>query len=167
MLGIDVGHEGHVHAFGLRPRAAASAVRRGERRANQQGSEVGAADAEVDDRADRTSRRAEAQAAPDLRRERLHLRLRGANVGHDIVAIDQKRRVARSAQRRVQRGPAFRLVHLFAGEERRDPAFELRGARMLDEQCERLGREALLGHVEEPVVPCDRQAIEAIGIARE
>ena len=66
-------------------------------------------------------RRADAQPAADLRRERLHPHLRRADVGDDVAPVDEERRVARRAQRRVQRRPALGLVDLLAGEKRGDP----------------------------------------------
>ncbi len=68
VLGIDVGDERDIDAFGLRTGAAARARRRRERRADEERTEVGAADAEVDDGANRPAGRADAQAAADLRR---------------------------------------------------------------------------------------------------
>jgi hypothetical protein len=61
------------------------------------------------------------RTAANLGGELLHSRLRSADLGNDVAAVDEERRVVSLPQRRVQRRPALGLVDLFAGEERCDP----------------------------------------------
>ena len=118
VLGIDVGDERDVDALRLGTGAASRTRRLRQRGADEKRAEIRAADAEIDDGADGPARRADAQAAANLRRQRAHSRLRRADLGDDVAAVHDERRIARLPQRRVERGPALRLVDFLAGEER-------------------------------------------------
>ncbi len=153
VLRIDIGHERDIHALRLCTRTGARARRGRQRRADEQRAEIGAADAKIDDRADGPPRGADAQAGPELRRQRAHPRLRGADVGDDVAPVHHARRIVRLAQRRMQRRPAFGLIHLLAGEECSDPAGEAGRRRVGDQQRQRVRAKPLLGQVDEPAVP--------------
>ncbi len=162
VLRIDIGDERDVDAGRVGSESAAHPGRWRKRRTDEQRAEVRAADAQVDDRADGTAGRTDAKTAADLRREHLHPRLRGANLGDDVAAVDEERRVVGLPQRRVQRGAALRLVDLLAGEERRDPPRQADRCRVCDEQRQRIRTEAFLRQIDEPIVPGKRQPREAL-----
>ena len=167
VLRIDIGDERDVDAVTWRPEPAARAGRRRERRADEQRPEVRAADAQVDDRADGTARRADAQTAADLRGERLHPRLRRANVGDDVAAVDDERRVARLPQRRVQRGAALDWLTFSPAKSAAIHPGKPTAAACATSSGSVIVTEALLRQVDEPVVPGKRQPREALGSARE
>ena len=161
MFRIDIGHEGDVDAI------AGRGARAGERFAHHRGSEVGAADTEVDDVADRPSRGAQPQAAAQLNRQRAHAHLRGADPRDDVGAVDGERRITRPPQRRVERGAQLREIDLLAGEERRDPRLQIALAGVREQQVHRVLREALFRPVGEPFVPFERKTCAASGIGVE
>ena len=167
VLRIDIGDERDVDTLRLRARAAARPRRARERRADEKRSEIGPADAEIDDGAEGSSCRAHAHAAADLCGQRAHSRLRRADVGNDVPARHDKWRIARLAQRRMERRLTLRLVDFFSREQRADPSREPGLDGVSDEQRQGIGSEALLRQVDEPGIPRERQAIEAGGVARE
>ena len=99
VLRIDIGDERDVDTLRLRAGASARARRARQRRADEKRSEIGPADAEIDDGANGSSCRADAQAAADLCDQRPHSRLRRADIGNDVAALHDERRIARLAQR--------------------------------------------------------------------
>ena len=112
---IDVAtNERHPRVYGprRRERGGPSAV------AHEQRPEVGAAGAEVDDRAQRAARRADPQPAADARPAR-RIRVCAARMS-GMMSRPSTRGACRRRlpQRRVQRGQALRLVDLLAREQR-------------------------------------------------
>ncbi len=90
--------------------------------------EVGAADADVDDVGDPLAVVPGPLAVAHPVRERAHAVEHRVHAGHDVLAVDDDRRVARGAQRDVQRGAVLRHVDPVAGEHRGDGGVEA-GAR--------------------------------------
>jgi hypothetical protein len=63
--------------------------------------------------------------------------------------------------------PPLGQVDPFAGEERGDPVRQVRAFRRAKQRRQRGLVDALLGDVDEPVVPVERQRFRAIGIVGE
>jgi hypothetical protein len=103
----------------------------------------------------------------NLRGDRAHARLRRADVGNDVAAVDHEWSVARLSKRGVERGAALGLVDLLSCKERRDPAWQARRVCVRDEEGERVFAEPLLRKIEEPAIPFERQPLEPVGVARK
>ena len=153
---VDVGHEGDIDAV------TAERARTGKRLADQSRTEIGTADAEIDDMTDRSPGGAESQASAQLRFERAHARLRRTDCGNDIGAVDADGRVGLLAQRRMQSGAPFRQINFLPVEESLYPTGQISILRVRDQERHRLGREPLLRPIREPVLPNERQALEAL-----
>ncbi len=160
VLGIDVRHELNAQALRFARRKAQGVAR-------EQRPEVGAADADVHDIAQRASGRADAHAAANARRDRLHPRLHRADVGHHVAAVDAHGRVRLLPQRDVQRGALLREVDLLACEKGADPALEADVARVREQGGQAVRRQALLREVDEPAIPRERQPAKAIRLRAE
>ena len=111
-------------------------------------SEVGAADADVDDVADALAGVALPFAAADAVGEGRHLVEDGVDLGHDVLAVDHDRRAARRAQRDVQDRAILRDVDLLAAEHRVDARAQAGFLRELEQQLERFVGDPVLGVIE-------------------
>ena len=107
-----------------------------ERLVGHDGPEVRAADADVDDVPDALAGVALPLAAADAVGEAGHPVEDGMHVGHDVLAVDDDRRVPRRAKRDVEDGPVLGDVDLLAAEHRVDPLAQPRLLRELHEQRE-------------------------------
>ena len=106
---VDVGHEaGGDLRVAVRPQRPV-----GHRR-----TEVGAADADVDDGADAPPGRSRPRAVADLLGEGAGAVEHGVDLGHDVATVDLDDGVRRGSQRDVQHGSALGDVDRLTGEHR-------------------------------------------------
>ncbi len=136
---VDIGDEAE--------RAAAVAVVF-ERLVGHRRSEIGAADADIHDGADRLAGVAGPSAAAHAFGERGHLVEHRMHLRHHVLAVDHDRGASRRAQRDVQHGPVLGDVDLLAVEHRVDAGAQPGSLRELDEKRERLVGDAVLRVVE-------------------
>ena len=73
----------------------------------------------------------------------------GVDLGHDVFAVDDDRLALRGAQGHVQDGAIFGDVDLLAAKHGVDPRSQARFLGQLNEQLQRLVRDAVLGVVQE------------------
>jgi hypothetical protein len=140
----------------------------GQRLGRHARAEVGAADADVHDVGDRLAGGAAPVAAVDLGAEAAHLFQLGVHGGHHVIAgMDDRPLAGRMAQRDVQRGSAFGVVDRLAAAHARYPARQICRLPQRAQQRHGIGINALLGVVQQPIVPCHRMAGEAISIGGE
>ncbi|MDV7400950.1 hypothetical protein RZS08_56560, partial [Arthrospira platensis SPKY1] len=111
-----------------------------ERLADHQGSEVRAADADIDDIGDHLAGMAAPRPAAHSLAEAAHLLEHGQDVRHDVVAVDHNGGTRAVAQSRVQDRPALGRVDLVASEHRVTAAFEVTCLCELDQERHGLGR---------------------------
>ena len=156
---VDVGDEEELHV----------ALRVGrERDVRHDGTEVGAADADVDDVLDALAGEALPLAAAHGVGEVAHLVEDLAHVLEDVLAVDLHLVVlVEVAERGVENGAAFRRVDLLAGEHLLDLFLEVCLLRELDERLHRRLVDAVLGVVEEPARGLERELRRAILVFRE
>ena len=83
------------------------------------------------------------------------------DLGHDVDAVDDERRVARHPQRHVEDRSALRDVDLLAAEHHRDPLGEARLLGERHEEPERLVGHSVLRVVEVEARPLGREACAA------
>ena len=150
VVAVDVGDEVQVE-----PRMG----ERRERRDRHLRPEVAAADADVDDVAQRP--RAALGPRPHRLGEGEH-RLAG---GLDLVG--ERRRARRRAQGGVQHRPAFGEVDRLAGEHRVAPGLDAAFARQVGEEVQRRRVDAVLRQVAEHFGRLDAEALEARRVAGE
>ncbi len=127
--------------------------------------EVRAADAEVDDAADRHAAGARHFAAADRLRQfgdprprRAHP-VRDRNAGHGVVAL--------RPQRDVQHGAALGEVDQLAARHACDAAGKIALLRQLRQQSDGFGDDVLLGKIHQEVVQTRRQTVEALRVGSE
>ena len=130
--------------------------------------EVGAADADVDDVADALA----GVALPCRRCARgsansAILSSTACTCGHDVLAVDDDRRVLRRAQRHVQHRAVLGDVDLLAAEHRVDPLAQARLLGQLQQQLQRLVGDAVLRVVEIDARGLERQALAARRVVGE
>ena len=129
--------------------------------------EVGAADADVDDVADRLAGVPLPRAGADAVGEVGHLVEHGVYVGHDVLAVHDDGRAARRTQRHVQHGTVLGDVDLLAAEHRVDPLAQPAFLGELQQQLQRLVGDAILRVVEVDADGLGRQPLAALGIVGE
>ena len=110
--------------------------------------EVGAADADVHDIADRLAGVAEPIPGADPVGEHGHAVEHLVDLGDDVLAVDDERGVAGEAQRRVQDGAVLGAVDPVTAEHGVDPLAEPALLGKLHEEAERLVGHAVLRVVE-------------------
>ncbi len=146
---VDVGHEPHPHAgHGVRLEGPHDHL----------GSEVGAADADVDDVGDPRARMAPPSAAVDGLGERVHAVQDAAHLRHDVRALHLDRASGEVAQGHVEDRPALRDVDALAGEHRGPGLLEARGAGEVEQQVDRLVGDQVLAVVDQHLGRAERQA---------
>src|SRR5271165_3610753 len=111
-------------------------------------SEIGAADADVDDVANALAGMALPLAAPDAIAESRHLVQYGVDARNDVLAINLDHFALRSAQSDVQDRAFFRDVDLFAAKHGIDPLTQAGLLRQLQQQLQCLVGDAILGVIE-------------------
>ena len=130
-----------------------------ERLVGHHRTQVGAADADVDDRLDPPARHAGPLARPHALGEGVPPAQHLVHVGHDILAVHGQRRVGREAEGRVEHGPVLGDVDVLTGEHGvaagRDP--DLLG------EAEQRGVDAI---VEEVLGEVDEQVARPQGLVR-
>ena len=89
------------------------------------------------------------------------------DVGHDILAVNDHRRVGAVTQRRMQHRTLLGGVDHGAGEHGIAPLGHARRLGELDQQTEGVGVEAVLREVEQHVVEAHAEAVEATGVFGE
>ena len=156
---VDVGDEEELHV----------ALRVGrERDVRHDGTEIGAADADVDDVLDALAGEALPLALTDLVGERGHLVEDLAHARHDVLAVNLDLDVlVLAAKRGVKNGATLGRVDLLAGEHLLDLFLEVCLLRELDERLHRRLVDAVLGVVEEPARGLERELRRAILVFRE
>ena len=97
-------------------------------------SEIGTADADIDNVADSFSRVAFPRAAADTLAEFSHSVEHGMNLGHNVLAVDLDGRSSGSTEGDVQHRPVFRDVDLVASKHGVDPLSQAGFLRQLNEE---------------------------------
>ncbi|MCO5546668.1 hypothetical protein L7F22_000102 [Adiantum nelumboides] len=129
--------------------------------------QVGAADADVDDRADPLPGGPGPRPGPHRVGELAHPVQDGVHVGDDVLAVDGERRVPRQAQRRVQHGPVLGGVHVLTGEHRLGAGGQPGRPRQVREQADGVAGDAVLGVVEHQVGAGGGERTGAVGVVVE
>jgi hypothetical protein len=128
-------------------------------------SEVGSADADVDDIGDSLAA-GTSEGAPLRIADKMPHELDGAaDRGHDVAALRELR--VPGAQRRVEHGASFGIVDGVSREHARDPPGHLRLSGQCDEQPHRLCVDAMLGIVEQESTGFEKEALGTRGICGE
>ena len=139
---VDVGHEEELER--------ALRIRR-ERDIRHHGTEVGAADADVDNVLDALAGKALPFALPHLIGEIAHLREHFAHSRHDVLAIDFDLHIlVLASERRVQHRAALGRIDLLTGEHFLDLGLEIGLLGQLDQRLQHRRVDSILGIVEEP-----------------
>jgi hypothetical protein len=136
---VDVGHEAKRHG-------AVAVILEGL--ICHYRSEVGSANADIDDIADAFSAVAFPLASADAVGDVGHLVEHGVNFRHDVPAVDHDGRAFWRTQRHVQHGPIFRDVNFLAAEHCVDPGAQTGLFGELDEQLERFVVDAMFRVIE-------------------
>jgi hypothetical protein len=108
---VDVGDEMRTRAVALPPQRTTDHAR----------TEIGAADADVDDIANGAAGGPTEAPAAHVARIALDARTHFAHARHHILAVDPETIVRRGAQRHVQRRATLGVIDRLAGEHARDP----------------------------------------------
>ena len=149
---IDIGDEAERHvALAVVP----------ERLVGHDGTEVRAADADIDHIADALARMALPGAAAHAISEIRHPVQHGMDLGHHILAVDEDRGAARRAQGHMQHGALLRDVDLVAAEHGVDALAQAGLLGELKQQAQRLVGDPVLGIVEIEPGGFDRQPLPA------
>ena len=156
---VDVGDEIDVQSF----------LREGlQGFAGHLGAEIGSADSDVDDVLDGLAGIAFPFAGADFVRENGHLVEHVMDVFDDVLPVDDELRVLRGAEGGVEDGAVFRLVDVDAVEHVFDGVLQAGLFGQLQEQGDRLVRDAVLGVVEiQIVLEFNDIALGALRILRE
>ena len=156
---VDVGDEEELHV--------ALGVGR-EREIGHYGTEVAAADADVDDILDALAGKALPLAVADRVGKIPHRRENLSHAGHDVLAVDLDLHLGvHVAKSGVKNGAAFGGVDLLAREHLLDFGLEIGLLGELDESLHHFAVDAVLGIVEEPAGRLERKLRGAIGIFGE
>ena len=91
----------------------------------------------------------------------------GVDSGHDVLAVDHDRGVARRAQRHVEHRAVLGDVDLLAPEHRVDAAAQTALLGKLQEQPQRLVRDAVLRVIEEEPRALGGETLSSLGIVSE
>ena len=129
-----------------------------ERLVGHHRTEVGAADPDVDDGADRSSREPPPRAGAHGVGERCHPVQHLMDFGHDIDPVDDQRLVPRHPQRHVEHGAILRHIDPLAGEHRVDSLAQTDLARERQQQRHGHVTDQLLGVIEVDAERLRRQA---------
>ena len=160
---------GDVRAVDIGDEMEAEIIRReGAERAHRHGrAEVRAADADVDDRRQRLSRRAFHGAGAHPPGEETGARPLGEDIGHDVAPRRHHRTAGEIAQRGVQDRARLARIDDRAGEHGVALFFNPRGAGEREEQLHRLVGDEVFGIIEKETVLRDRHAREAPRVRRQ
>ena len=138
-LGVDVGHEAHGdRRIGERPQCLAGHFR----------AEVGAADADIDHRADALAAIASPPTVAHLVGKRRHLCQHLMDVRDDVTSIHLDHGPTGGAQGHMQDRPALRDIDALPLKHGIAPRLESARARQLTEQSHCLARHAVFGIIE-------------------
>ena len=129
--------------------------------------QVGAADADVDDIGDAPPVMAFPGAVANGAGEAGHPLQHAAHVRHDIDAIDHDGPVGAVAQCGVEHRAVLRRVDLFPGEHAVAPALDILQAREVEQHPHGVGRDPVLGPVQQHAVQAQGEPVEPLGIVRE
>ena len=155
---VDVGDEMAVQA---RPAERRQRARRHRR------TEVGAADADVDDVGHRLAERAAHPPFAHVGGEGEHLVAFGLDRRRDVDAVDQDRRAGKIAQRAVQRRAPLGRIDQFAAEHRVALGGDVGRLGERQQQPQRLAVDPLLGEIVEQVAQNRVEAVVAGRIGGE
>ena len=136
---VDVGYKYHMEG------ALAVAL---ERLVGHHRTEVGTADANIDDILNGLAGMAFPVAGTNLIGKGLHLLEHGMHLRDDILAINLDHGILWRTQRHVQDGAVFGGVYFFAGEHRFDPRLQVGGFGQAEQKFHRFGRDAVLGIIQ-------------------
>ena len=152
MGGIDVGDmvDGHI---------GAPVGRQGLRHHGR--TEVGPADADVDDVGKGLARVPGAGPAVDGPDERPHFVEDGVDRRHDVFAINPNRRIQPVAERPVEDGAVFRCIDRLAVEETLALGLKAAFPGQGGQQVEGFGGQAVLGKIQQQAVQFQGQGLEA------
>jgi hypothetical protein len=129
--------------------------------------EVGAADADIDDVANRFAGVALPSSAAHAIGKIRHLIEHGVNLGHHILAIDDDRCSSRRAQSHVQDRAVFRDVDLFAPEHGVEPFAQAGFIGEPHEQLQRFIGDAVLRVIQMQTRSFGRHALAALRVVRK
>ena len=158
--GIETGERvGDMRSVDIGDVVGARAVVKGRKRqGGHDGSEIGAADADVDDVGDRLAGGTADRAGADTVGVAAHGVEHGANLRHDVGAIDADRPVGPVAQGDVQHGAVFGRVDARAGKHGVAALLDAGRFRERSEEPHRLDVDRAFGEV-------DRQIVQRGGVA--
>ena len=128
------------------------------------GTQIGTADADVDDVRHRFARRAFPRTVPHGFGKGFHFFQNGFDLRHDVFAVDINGTVGTVAQRGVQNGAVFGRVNLFARKHRFARLFDAGFARQFDQQFHRVGGHAVFGIVHQQSVRRNGKFVEPFRI---
>jgi hypothetical protein len=155
---VDVRHEAEGQpAVGVRP----------QRLGRHGRAEVGAADADVDDRPDPTPGLPGPLPRPHPPREVRHAVQHRVHAGHHVLAVDLDHGVARRPQCGVQHRTPLGDVDLLAAEHRVPQRLHPGRHGQLAQQAQRLVGHELLGVVEEEVADAEAVPLDPLRVALE
>jgi len=130
-------------------------------------SEIGTADSYIDDVPDSLARIALPSAAAHPFTKIRHPVEDGANLWHDVLAVDDDRCTGRRAQGGVQDCAVFSDIDLASREHGRDPLLEARVFRKLEQEPQRLIGNPILRVIEIDPHRGSGQAFAASRVVRE
>lgn len=169
-LGVEVGKRGHqVGGVDVGDEMAANGRIDvvAQRLIDHHRSQIGAADADVDDVGDRFAGVPLPLSAAELVGEGAHRVEDLVDVGHHVLAIDDQLGVGRQAQCRVQDGAILGGVDVDAGEHRVALVLETGLTGQAEQQLQRLAQHAMLGVIDVQIADVDGQFAASIGVGRE
>ena len=155
---IDIGDEMRAWSF--------AAIGR-ERAAGHRGTQVRAADADIDDVGETLALRGLCRARADGARKVQHLLALAFDLTPYVDAADADGLAGEIAQRHVHGGPALRVVDGFTGKQCVTPRLDMARACERNEQLDGLARNLVPREVEEEAVDLDGEFLGAPGVARE
>ncbi|MGZ2406604.1 hypothetical protein ACVIKO_003864 [Rhizobium ruizarguesonis] len=157
MGAVDIGNE----------MGARTVMEGGKRQSRHDGAEIRAADADIDDIGDRLAGRALQRPGADAVGKLAHGGKHGIDVGHDVLAVDQDRRVGAVAQCGVQNGAILGEVDRLAGEHFLALLLDAAVFGELHQELEDVVIHRRLGKIHQQVVKRDGKARKALRIGGE
>ena len=134
-----------------------------QRVGNEHGPEMGAADADIDDMADRFSCSAATRTVAHRFGKGFKTRADGTYVGHDVPAVNRHGAVGQVTERDVQDGAVLGDIDPLTGEHGRPPAFHVAGGGHRRQKRHGLGGNAMLGIINQQRAETARKVFEALG----
>jgi len=141
-------------------------VRR-QRPRRHRGSEIRAADADVDHIGHRLAQRAAHPALAHVAGEGQHPGALRGDVGHDVAPVDHHRLARQIAQGGVKHGAPLGRIDDRAGKHRVALGLHMRGARQTGQRGDRRRRHALARIVEQQIIENDGHRRESPGVGGE